>query len=556
MAGVGRLFGRPGGYGRPGGFGRLARVALRRPSATARSAPAGLVAAAVVVAGLAVLPLVYLAVRAAGTEADALAFVLRPRTLEVAGSTVALALLVGAGTIGLGVPLAWLTVRTDLPGRRLWSVLVVVPLAIPSYVTGFAFLAAFGPLGAFQTILSPLGVERLPSVGGLFGAALVLVLACYPYVVLSTRAAIARLDPALEDAGRLLGDPRSTVFRRVTLPILAPAIAAGALLAVLYALSDFGAVSLLQFDSFSRAIYTQYRASFDRSLAAVLALMLVAMAFAVTWGEARVRRRATVFAGAGRAARRPPTVVRLGRWRWVAVAFCAAVVGLALVVPAGTIAWWLVRGVGQGEPLRLVTDGALHSFVAGVGAAVGAVVLAFPVALLASRYRSRLAALLEGATYTSYALPGIVLALAVVFLATNAVPQLYQTLLLLVVAYAVRFLPQAAGTMRAALVAVGPRLEEAGRTLGDGPIRAFGRLTIPLLRPALVAGAALVFLTTVKELPMALLLAPIGFETLATEIWDAASEGFYARAAAPAALLLALSAGTVALLMRAEEEAR
>jgi iron(III) transport system permease protein len=522
----------------------------------ARPAPASLILAGGLVAALALVPLIYLVVRALGAEASALDLVLRPRTLQVAVSTVALALLVGVGTIAVGVPLAWLTTRSDLPWRRLWTVLVVVPLAVPSYVIGFAFLAFLGPRGALQGILEPFGVERLPSIGGLFGATLVLVLASYPYVLLSTRAAILRTDPATEEAARLLGDRRMAVFRRVTLPVLVPAIAAGALLAVLYALADFGAVSLLQFDSFSRAIYVQYRASFDRSLAAILALMLVGLTLVVIWGEARLRHRAGAFAGAGRPPRRPPTVVPLGRWRWPAVAFCAAVVGLALVVPAGTIAWWLIRGVSQGQQVDLVAAPALHSFVLGGGAAIGAILLAIPVGLLVARHPSRFAGSVERATYTGYALPGIVIALAVVFLATNVVPILYQTLILLVVAYAVRFLPQAVGGIRAALVTSGPRVEEAGRTLGDGPMRAFVRLTVPLLRPAMVAGGALVFLTTVKELPMALLLGPIGFGTLATEIWGAASEGFYARAAAPAALLLALSAGTVALLLRAEERPR
>lgn len=540
--------------GRPG---RLRATSAGAPTAaTAPRAPLPLLAVCLLIAGLALLPVAYLVVRAMGADVAALDLVFRPRTFQVAASTVALALLVGGGTIALGVPLAWLTTRTDLPGRRLWAVLVAVPLAIPSYVTGFAFIAAFGPRGALQGILAPLGVERLPSIGGLFGATLVLVLAAYPYVLLSTRAALLRTDPATEEAARLLGDRRLTVFRRVTLPILIPAIAAGGLLAVLYALADFGAVSLLQFDSFSRAIYVQYRASFDRSLAAILALMLVALTLLVTWGEARLRRRAGDYAGSGRAFRRPATVVPLGRWRWPALAFCSAVVCLALAIPTGTIAWWLVRGVGQGAILRFAADGALNSFTVGAAAAIGSVVLVIPVGLLVARYPSRLATIIERATFTGYALPGIVIALAVVFIATSSVPLLYQTLALLVIAYAVRFLPQAVGTVRAALVGVGPHLEEAGRTLGDGPVRAFLRLTLPLLRPALVASGALVFLTTVKELPMALLLGPIGFDTLATEIWDAASEGFYARAAVPAAILLVLSAGTVALLLRAEERPR
>ena len=541
---------------------------LSRPSPTAGSpvvpavpavartharTPWFLVAAGIVIAFLALLPLIYLVIRALGAEESATAFLLRPRTFTIVAGTVVLALLVGAGTVGLGVPIAWLTTRTDVPGRRTWAVLTAIPLAIPSYVVGFAFLAFFGPRGTLQGLLAPLGVDRLPSIGGLFGAALVLTLVSYPYVSLAARAAIQRTDPTMEESARLLGDRRMAVFRRVTLPVLVPAISSGALLAMLYALSDFGAVSLLQFDSLSRAIYLQYGASFDRSLAAILALVLVVITFVLTWGEIGLRARAGSYAGRPR---RPPSTVPLGRWRWPSVVFLAIVVGLALAVPVGTIGWWLVRGLAQGEALRLVMDVALDSFLLGGVSAIVAVALALVVALLAARYPSRFASIVGSATYAGYALPGIVVALAMVFLATRTVPILYQTLFLLVAVYSVRFMPQAIGILRSGLGQLGRGVEEAGRTLGDGPARAFARLTLPALRPALVAGGALVFLTVVKELPLALLLAPIGFDTLATEIWDAASSGFYARAAAPAALLLALSVATVAILLRAEEQAR
>jgi iron(III) transport system permease protein len=507
-----------------------------------------------VIAFLALLPLVYLVIRALGAGDTAFDFLVRPRTIAVVGGTLALAALVGIGTVAIGVPVAWLTTRTDLPGRRVWAVLTAIPLALPSYVVGFAFIAFFGPRGALQGLLAPLGVERLPSIGGLFGAVLVLTLVSFPYVSLATRAALLRVDPAMEESGRLLGDRRMTVFRRITLPVVVPAIAAGTLLAVLYALSDFGAVSLLQFDSLSRAIYLQYGASFDRSLAAVLALVLVVLTFAITWGEVRLRSRAGTYAGTAR--RRPPSVVHLGRWRWPSIAFLVLVVGLALGIPVGTIAWWLVRGIGQDQALGIVGGVVVDTFLLGAMAAVLAVVLAIPVALLAARYRSRRSTFIESSTFAGYALPGIVVALSMVFLATRTVPVLYQTLALLVMVYAIRFTPQAIGGLRSSLGTAGPRMEEAGRTLGDGPLRAFAMLTVPYLRPAIVAGAALVFLTVVKELPLALLLAPIGFETLATEIWDAASSGFYARAAVPAALLLVLSIATVAILLRSEEGPR
>ena len=515
--------------------------------------PLPLLAAGVVVALLALTPLAYLLVRASGAAEDTLDLVLRPRTGQVLLNTLAMALLVGGGAAALGLPLGWLTARTDLPFRRLLSILVIVPLAVPSYVLAFAVIGALGPSGAVADLLAPLGVERLPEIYGLPGAVLVLTLSTYPYVTLAVRAAVIRMDPALLEAARTMGEDGRGAFRRVMLPVLAIPVAGGALLAVLYALADFGSVSLLQFDSLSRAIYVQYRATFDRSLAAVLALILAGVALIVTLAEARVRARQPTAPGRSRA--RPMPIMPLGRWRWPAALLCAAVVGLALVLPVATLVAWLWRGLASGEPFRLLPLAVWNTLVAGIAAVAVALVLAVPIALLAARWPGRASSALETASITTYALPGIVVALAVVFLATGVVPFLYQTLALLALAYAVRFLPQAMGPLRNGLAGVSPSLEESARVLGRSPWGAFRAVTVPLLRPVVMAGAALVFLTTAKELPMTLILAPTGFQTLATQVWGAVGEGFYARAAPSALLLVALSMGSVALLLRGEERA-
>lgn len=518
-----------------------ASVSTRRP-------PLPLLAAVAAIGVLATLPLAYLVIRALGADERALELIVRPRTLELLISSVGLAAGVGLGATVLGVPLAWLTTRTDLPGRRAWTVLTVAPLAVPSYVLAFALIAGMGPRGVLSGTLESLGVERLPSIYGLPGALLVLTLATYPYVLLTTRATLLRADPALEEAARSLGDGFGTAFRRVTLPLLAPAVGTGALLAALYAISDFGAVSILRFDSFARAIHVQYRSSFDRSGAAALALLLVAAAFALVWAEARVRRRAALRVPHG--ARRAARVVSLGRWRPAALAFCATVTGLSLVLPAGTIGYWLVRGLAQGEPLRLVAEPISDSLVAGGAAALVAGILALPVAFLVVRYPGRLSSMAERLLYGAYAVPGIALALALVFFSLNVVPFLYQTLALLVLAYAVRFLPQAAGTTRSSLMLIGPHVPEAARSLGRSPWEVLRTITLPLLRPGLLAGTALVFLSTIKELPLTLLVAPTGFGTLATQVWGAANGGFFARAAAPAAVLMLISLASVTLLLR------
>ena len=527
--------------------------AARRPRRDRTPAPpVWLVATGVLVAALGLLPIAYLLILAGSSE-EAASLVLRDRTLGVLGRTLLLAATVTAASVAIGVPLAWLTARTDLPGRRVWTILTVLPLVVPSYVGGYAVVAAFGPRGALQSILEPLGVERLPELYGFPGAALALTLFSFPYVVLSVRGALLRLDPAYEEVSRSLGRGRWTTFVSVTLAQLRPAITGGALLVALYSLADFGAVSLLQFDSFTRAIYVQYRASFDPTLAAVLALMLVACTAGLLLGEGAFRGRARYHRSGGGAIR-PAAPLRLGVWRWPSLAFCAAIVGLAVVVPVSTILFWLARGIGSGEPLTPVWSATLNSVLASGLAAVLAVMASVPVAVLAVRHRGPVSSLVERSAYAGFALPGIVIGLAFVFVAARYVPAIYQTLPLLLVAYLVRFVPEAVGITRASLLQVSPRIEEVARTLGRRPGAVLRQVTLPAVRPGLVAAAALVFLTAMKELPTTILLAPTGFDTLAVRIWSATSEGFFARAAPSALLMVVVAAASLWLVLRPERE--
>ena len=528
------------------------RTAPARSGATVSAPPAWLAVAGLLVALLGLLPIAYLAVLAVSSD-DALGLVLRDRTLGVLGRTLLLAGTVTAASVLIGVPIAWLTTRSDLPGRRWWTILSILPLVVPSYVGGYAVVAAFGPRGALQSILEPFGVARLPELYGFAGAALALTLFSFPYVVLSVRGTLLRLDPAYEEVSRSLGRGPWRTFFSVTLPQLRPAITAGALLVALYALADFGAVSLLQFDSFTRAIYVQYRASFDPTLAAVLALMLVACTAGVLLAESRLRGRAR-YHGSGGGARRSAATVQLGPWRWPALAFCLLVIGLAVFVPIGTILFWLFRGVAAGEQLTLVLDATMNSVIASGLAALLAVLASIPVAVLAVRHRGLLSSIVERATYAGFALPGIVIGLAFVFVAARFLPAIYQTLPLLLVAYLVRFAPEAVGITRASLLQVSPRIEEVARTLGRRPSAVLREVTLPIIRPGLAAGGALVFLTAMKELPTTILLAPTGFDTLAVRIWSATSEGFFARAAAPALLMVLVAACSLTFLLRQERD--
>lgn len=516
--------------------------------------PLFLAVSAVGVALLALLPLGYLVIRASEAGLDKVwDILLRPRTLEIFLGSAGLALAVTAASMVLGVGLAWLTVRTDLPGRKLWGILTVLPLVIPSYVGAFTLVSALGPKGLLQSLLAPLGIERLPSIYGFWGAFLALTLFTYPYMLLSVRAALRGLDPSLEEAARSLGRRPWRVFWEITLPHLRPSIVAGGLLVSLYTLSDFGAVSMLRFDSFTRAIYMQYSASLDRSVAAVLALLLVGLTLVILLGEHRMRGKARYYRSSSGTVR-PAAPVKLGHWRWPALAFCGTVVLLALAMPLSVIGYWLIRGLGTGQALSLRPDVVFNSVAASGSAALLAIVAAIPITVLAIRFPGRLSRWLERSTYVGYALPGIVIALALVFFGAKFATVLYQTIFLLLFAYVVRFLPQAIGSTRASLLQVSPRLEEAARNLGRTPLQTLATVTVPLVRPGLLTGLALVFLTAMKELPATLLLGPTGFGTMATRIWDFTAEAFFAQASVPALLLVLVSAVAVWLILAQEEK--
>jgi iron(III) transport system permease protein len=513
---------------------------LRRNFARARHGPGPvLVLSGVAVALLCLIPPAYLVIRAAGSWQVAVDTMLSGAAMRTMVNTVGLAATVTLFALLIALPLAWLVERSDLPGRRLVGILAALPLAVPSYVGAMAFIAAFGPRGVVQGWLEPLGVERLPSIYGFPGAVLVLTLFTYPYLFLTLRPALAASDPRVEELSRSFGFGRWVTFRRVVLPSLRPAIASGGLLVALYVLSDFGAPTLLRFSSFTRVIFQRYTTSFDRSTAAALALLLVALALVVVTLEvwARSKRRLDAIRDAGR----PAAPVPLGWWKWPAYGFIGTVLGLALVLPVSVLSVWLMRGLDAGVAFRgiggLVTD----SVTASALAAVAAVVVGLPVAMLSARHRGWFSRLVEIASYTGYALPGLVVALALVFTAVRF-SWLYQTLPLLVLAYVLLFLPQATGAMRVSLERIRPSMEEAARGLGQPPWRVLTTITLPLAGRGMLAGGALVFLTTMKELPATLILSPAGFHTLALRTWNASTEARYAEAAGPALILVGISA--------------
>lgn len=522
--------------------------ALRRLGFSGGS-PAVLWVPALAVSLLLLLSPAYLIIRCLGAGQEFWDVLLRWSVLGLLLNTL---LLVGAVTVAsiiIALPLAWLTVRSDLPLARVWGVIVSLPLVIPSYVAGFAYLVFLGPRGMLQGWLEDLiGLERLPDISGFFGATLTLTLLSYPYVLLTIRASLQRLDPGLEEASRGLGYHWQKTFLRVSAPLLRPAVAAGGLLVALYTLGDFGAVSLLRYETLSYAIYIQYESALSRTLGAAFSLSLVALAITLLLSEYWTRGRSRYYR-VDQGVARPAQQVPLGKWKWPAMGFCCLLTLLSMALPVGVLIYWVVRGVAAGEPLLALWRAAGNSLLVSSLAAVVALVAAFPIATLAVRHPGPLSSLLERITYVGFALPGIAVALGLVYFGANFARFLYQDLSLLIFAYLVLFLPAAVGSIRTSVLQVSPRVEDAARSLGRTPAQVFAYVTLPLVKPGLLSGAAIVFLLTMKELPATLILRPTGFPTLATSIWSAASEAFFAQAAAPALLLILASSVPLAFFM-------
>ena len=524
-----------------------------------------LLASAAFVAGLILLVPAYLLIRMNNAWAETAVILLRPRTWGVVWNTLLLATAVTTAAIVISLPLAWLTVCTNLPGRKIWAVLIALPLVIPSYIGAYIFASLFTPKGLVQQWLAPLGVVQLPKFYGFWGAFIVLTLMTYPYVFLTVRAALKRLDPSLIEAARSLGQTPWQTFRKITLPCLRPGIAAGGLLVALYTLRDFGAVTMLQYNTFTRLIYNRYT-SFRLDEAAALGMVLILLTAVLLTFEQRTKGRAH-YARTSVGVARKSAPVQLGKWTAPALALTTTVVFWALIVPATGLGYWLWRGWHQDfavadlgvvqtntQSWLTLIKPAFNSFSASLLGAIAAIVLALPIAILVVRKPGRLSTLFERFTYASFALPGVVVALAYVFFGTHYATNLYQTLPMLLAGYVILFIPQAVGAEKASLLQMSLNLEEAARSLGKRPFAILHRITLPLIKPGVLAGGTLVFLTAMKELPASLILSPLGFNTLSTQIWSNINEAFFARAAAPTLLLLLLAAVPLAWLTLHEKE--
>ena len=450
---------------------------------------------------------------------------LRPRSFELLANSLMLTISVAVSAVLVGSFQAWLTSRTNLKTHGLFAILAALPLAMPSYVLAWAFAAISSDFRGF------------------WAAWLVLTIGTAPYVYLAVSAALVRSDAATEEVARSLGMGRWSVFRKVTWPAIRPAAVSGAMLSALYTLSDFGAVSILGFDTFTRAIYNAYRSSFDRSAAASLAAVLVLITALLLIVEPALRGKRVPLDGRVR----KTSLVQLGWFGPVATSLLAIWAIISVIAPLASVIGWNVVGLSEadlGELVRALTNSIGYAIAGGAVTAV----FGLAVSILVVRYRSNLTVVLDRTIWLTHAVPGIVVALALVFISNRFLPDLYQTSALVIIAYLILFLPNAIAAMQVPISQAPRALDEVAASLGASRARTIREVVLPIAGPGILAGSALVALSVLKELPATLMLRETGIETLATRLWNETSVSAFA-AAAPYALLLVVVAGIPAWLL-------
>ena len=501
-------------------------------------------------AALILLPLTYVTSQALSADPAIWSRLWTTRIPELLTNTIRLAASVACLTLLLGVSTAWLITRMQFPGRRLWEGALILPLAMPTYVLAYiySYLLGFGgPVEhVWQLVAGP--QARIFSPHSYWGATLVMTLDTFPFVYLLSRSALLNLNVSFEEVARASGISRMKTLWLVTLPLMRPSIAAGLALVILYVVSDFGAVSLLRYQTLTYAVFQQMTGRSDNTAASILSLLLVGLALLFLVTERWFRHRSRFYQTSGRY-RRPER----HRFGWLGTllvtGYLALVVGASFGLPAYLLVVWSLSPEAQAT-----IDSRFFGFLWNSGflaacAATGGVLIGLPLAYMASRRPTWLNLGCLQAAYAGYVLPGPVAALAVLVLCLNLTPFLYGSVLVLIVAYVIHFLPAGLQSLEPALQQITPNLEEVARTLGLDVRQTWQRVTLPLMRNGFVVAWVLMFLQTMKELPATLLLRPVGFDTLAIRVWMEASEEYYQLAAPSALLIVLLGLPTLLLLL-------
>ncbi|WP_017471409.1 ABC transporter permease [Amphibacillus jilinensis] len=488
------------------------------------------------------IPIIYVIWQSLFAGVDRWRRLLDDRIPQLLLNTFSLTVAVTLCAVLIGVTLSWIVVRTDIPGRKIWQWLLALPLVIPPYVGAMTYIIVLGPSGWVQNawrevswLVNMFG-EYPIDIYSFWGVFFVLTMFTYPYVFLIASASLRKMNRNFEEIARSQGMNTRQIFWKVNLPFLRPAIGAGAILIALYVLSDFGVIAMMRYVTFTAAIYFQ-RASFDTASASILSLVLMLLTIVILWVEVKTRRKSKYYQTANTF--KEPDILSLGKWKIPALIYVCVIFFVSVVLPIIVLVYWSAIGIGRGALDARFFGFAWNSLRVSLFASLLCMVLSMPIIYLKSRYPSVISSSIDKLSYAGYALPGVIVALGMIFVFNNHLPALYNTFYMVAIALVIRFLPQAMQAGEASLSLVSPRIDEAARSLGHPPWKVMIKVILPSILPGVLAGGALVFVSSIKELPATLMLRPPGFDTLAVRVYVEANESFY-YLAAPAALIIIL----------------
>lgn len=505
------------------------------------------------------MPLIYIFIRASAASIDTWQRLWTGQIPRLLSNTFWLSTLSASITLVLGISLAWLVERTDLTAKHMWRWLLALPLAVPAYSGAICYIILLRRGGlieqAFMALTGlPQGQLPILNIYTLAGTAIIISLFVFPYVYLPVLAALRTINRSLEEAARAAGRSPIRTFIEITLPMLAPAATGGGLLVALYALSDFGTVSMMRYSTFTNAIYNQFSGQIDRSAAAILSMVLALITLPLLWGEGWLSHKTN--RGKTGSAWKPVQPITLGAWRWPAFVYVCVVAFLSIGLPVLVLGGLSLQAIFWPSKIDLVwnvgSDSLLWQIVHSLGLAIAtatlSIALAFAPAYLSLRYPSRFTNALLNLSKSPYALPGPIVGLAFVMLLSQWLPWLYNTVFGLLIGFIFRLMPQSVTTAYAALETVPRSVEQAGRVMGSTGLQAIRRILLPVAAPGFMAAWALVFITAMKELPTAVMLRPAGFDTLPVRLWAAANDSIYTQAALPAFIMIVVTAIPLVLL--------
>lgn len=455
-------------------------------------------------------------------------------------NTLTLFLAVVLTSLFIGLLVSIFTVRYELPASKILFSLTILPLVIPSYIGALTYVSAFSPRGLFVDVFSSFGLNEISGIDGLVGSWIVLTLFTYPYVQLVCSSALRNLDSTVEDAARSLGVKKVKMYTSVVLPRLKKPIIYSSLLVGLYVISDFGAVSLMKYGTMTKAIYSYYVININGDPVIFYSTILIFLALIISFAQ-----RGSDISRSAKVSGTPREIEKIKlskKPKILVLTFFFVLIFFSLFVPVSVLGYWLFRGLAQGNSVSGALSGILGSLSAATVTSILAMIIATPIVVMISQYRSKFGDLFEKVTLTLYGLPHIAVGISMLFITIKIFPSIYQTFITLIISYLIVFLPQAVGGGQASMEQVKLSYIEASSGLGFSKIDTFFKITFPLIYRGLLAGAALVFLSTMKELPQTLLLRPTGFSTMAVDIWSNASEALFTQAAFSAFILLAISA--------------